>query len=78
MAAAQLRAPLYEDKVVDFLFGKADGDRADRHPRGTPGRDRERRRDAGARTATSTAPTATMTTTTTTTTMGTTTPRRHP
>jgi trigger factor len=24
MAAAQLRAPLYEDKVVDFLFGKAD------------------------------------------------------
>ena len=24
MAAAQLRAPLYEDKVVDFLFAKAD------------------------------------------------------
>ena len=24
MAAAQLRAPLYEDKVVDFLFGRAD------------------------------------------------------
>ena len=24
MAAAQLRAPLYEDKVVDFLFGQAD------------------------------------------------------
>jgi trigger factor len=24
MVAAQLRAPLYEDKVVDFLFGKAD------------------------------------------------------
>jgi trigger factor len=24
IAAAQLRAPLYEDKVVDFLFGKAD------------------------------------------------------
>jgi trigger factor len=24
MAQAQLRAPLYEDKVVDFLFGKAD------------------------------------------------------
>lgn len=24
MAAAQLRAPLFEDKVVDFLFGKAD------------------------------------------------------
>jgi trigger factor len=24
MFAAQLRAPLYEDKVVDFLFGKAD------------------------------------------------------
>ena len=24
MAAAQLRAPLYEDKVVDFLFDKAD------------------------------------------------------
>jgi len=24
MAAAQLRAPLYEDKVVDFLFEKAD------------------------------------------------------
>ncbi|WP_439534072.1 trigger factor [Polymorphobacter sp.] len=24
MAAAQLRAPLYEDKVVDFLIGKAD------------------------------------------------------
>ena len=23
MAQAQLRAPLYEDKVVDFLFGKA-------------------------------------------------------
>ena len=23
MAAAQLRAPLYEDKVVDFLFDKA-------------------------------------------------------
>src|SRR3546814_8539671 len=23
MAAAQLRAPLYEDKVVDFLFSKA-------------------------------------------------------
>ena len=29
MAAAQLRAPLYEDKVVDFLFGKAEiSDRA--------------------------------------------------
>ena len=28
MAAAQLRAPLYEDKVVDFLFSRADvGDR---------------------------------------------------
>ena len=24
MAAAQLRAPLYEDKVVDFLFGRAE------------------------------------------------------
>jgi trigger factor len=24
MVAAQLRAPLYEDKVVDFLFGKAE------------------------------------------------------
>ena len=24
MAAAQLRAPLYEDKVVDFLFTKAE------------------------------------------------------
>src|SRR3546814_15871742 len=24
MAAAQLRAPLYEDKAVDFLFEKAD------------------------------------------------------
>ena len=24
MAAAQLRAPLYEDKVVDYLFGKAE------------------------------------------------------
>src|SRR5579864_5956494 len=24
MFAAQLRAPLYEDKVVDFLFGKSD------------------------------------------------------
>jgi len=24
LAAAQLRAPLYEDKVVDFLFGKAE------------------------------------------------------
>ncbi len=24
MAAAQLRTPLYEDKVVDFLFSKAD------------------------------------------------------
>ena len=24
MAAAQLRAPLFEDKVVDFLFGKAE------------------------------------------------------
>lgn len=24
MASAQLRAPLYEDKVVDFLFGKAE------------------------------------------------------
>jgi trigger factor len=24
MAAAQLRAPMYEDKVVDFLFSKAD------------------------------------------------------
>ena len=24
MFAAQLRAPLYEDKVVDFLFSKAD------------------------------------------------------
>ena len=24
MAAAQLRAPLYEDKVVDFLFAKAE------------------------------------------------------
>jgi trigger factor len=29
MAAAQLRAPLYEDKVVDFLFGKSEiSDRA--------------------------------------------------
>jgi trigger factor len=29
MAAAQLRAPLYEDKVVDFLFGKSEiADRA--------------------------------------------------
>ena len=29
MAAAQLRAPLYEDKVVDFLFSKAEiSDRA--------------------------------------------------
>ena len=29
MAAAQLRAPLYEDKVVDYLFGKAEiSDRA--------------------------------------------------
>ncbi|MFN5760172.1 MAG: trigger factor, partial [Sphingomonadaceae bacterium] len=24
MAAAQIRAPLYEDKVVDFLFSKAE------------------------------------------------------
>jgi trigger factor len=24
MAAAQLRAPLFEDKVVDFLFAKAE------------------------------------------------------
>src|SRR3712207_7373562 len=24
MAAAQLRAPLYEDKVVDFIFSKAE------------------------------------------------------
>ena len=24
MAAAQLRAPMFEDKVVDFLFGSAD------------------------------------------------------
>ena len=32
MAAAQLRAPLYEDKVVDFLFSKADISRAHRRP----------------------------------------------
>ena len=30
MAAAQLRAPLYEDKVVDFLLGEGRGDRAHR------------------------------------------------
>ena len=30
MAAAQLRAPLYEDKVVDFLFDKAEIERANR------------------------------------------------
>jgi trigger factor len=40
MAAAQLRAPLYEDKVVDFLFSKAEITDRDGDPRGARGRSR--------------------------------------
>ena len=42
MAAAQLRAPLFEDKVVDFLFGTADDQRARGDPRGAAGGGRGR------------------------------------
>ena len=45
MAAAQLRAPLYEDKVVDFLFGKAEiSDRGAVTREELESRDRERGR----------------------------------
>ena len=44
MAAAQLRAPLFEDKVVDHLFGTAEISERDRDPRGAGGRDRIRGR----------------------------------
>ena len=44
MAAAQLRAPLYEDKVVDFLFAQGRDQRAHRDPRRARGRPRERGR----------------------------------
>ena len=44
MAAAQLRAPLFEDKVVDFLFGKAEISRARREPRRPRNGDRIRGR----------------------------------
>ena len=43
MAAAQLRAPLYEDKVVDFLFSKAEITERAVEPR----RDRSRPRERG-------------------------------
>ena len=42
MAAAQLRAPLYEDKVVDFLFSKAEDQRALGQPGGAGSRPGER------------------------------------
>ena len=58
MAAAQLRAPLFEDKVVDFLFAKAEISERDGEPRGARGGDRV------PRTAMSTAPAAATTTTT--------------
>ena len=41
---AQLRAPLYEDKVVDFLFSQGRGQRARGDPRRARGRPRERGR----------------------------------
>ena len=44
MAAAQLRAPLYEDKVVDFLFSKADVTDRTVDPRRARSRPRERGR----------------------------------
>ena len=44
MAAAQLRAPLYEDKVVDFLFSKAEITERAVTPRRARGRPRERGR----------------------------------
>ena len=46
-AVEQLRAPLYEDKVVDFILQMATRDRADRAGRGADARSR-RRRGAGA------------------------------
>ena len=46
MAAAQLRAPLYEDKVVDYLIGLAEVNRARGDARRAAGRDRGRGRDA--------------------------------
>ena len=42
MAAAQLRAPLFEDKVVDHLFGNAEISEREVEPRGARGRDRIR------------------------------------
>ena len=45
MAAAQLRAPLFEDKVVDFLFAKAEISERDGDPR------RRSRRRSSPRTA---------------------------
>ena len=44
MAAAQLRAPLYEDKVVDFLFTKAEVTERAVDPRRARSRPRERGR----------------------------------
>ena len=44
MAAAQLRAPLYEDKVVDFLFEQGRDHRPRDDARGAGGGDRERGR----------------------------------
>ena len=44
MAAAQLRAPLYEDKVVDFLFSKAEISDRTVDPRRAGSRPRERGR----------------------------------
>ena len=42
MAAAQLRAPLFEDKVVDFLFAKAEISERKVSREDAPGRDRDR------------------------------------
>ena len=60
MAAAQLRAPLYEDKVVDFLFSKADISDRKRDARGARSRPRIRARRAmsTARAAATTTPRA--------------------
>jgi hypothetical protein len=49
MAAAQLRAPLFEDKVVDFLFSKAEI--TDRSVLASSSRRRSRARKASTSTA---------------------------
>ena len=44
MFAAQVRAPLYEDKVVDYLFSTAEVTERKATPRAARGRPRERGR----------------------------------